>query len=442
MKIQLSDHFTYKKLFKFTLPSILMMVFTSIYGVVDGFFVSNYVGKDAFVAINLIMPFLIILGTLGFMLGAGGTALIGKTLGEGDRQKANKLFSLFVFTTLVLGIIIAVVGILSLRKVAIFLGAVGNVLENSIIYGTIILIALPFFMLQIEFQTFFVVAEKPNLGLVSTLISGVVNMVVDALLVAVLDLGVVGAAVATASSQMLGGLIPIIYFSCKNSSLLRLTKPELNFKALLKACTNGASELMSNISMSVIGMLYNFQLLKYAGENGVAAYGVLMYVNFVFISMFIGYSVGSAPITSYNFGAQNHNELKNVLKKSLTIINTMAILMLIAGFLLVKPLSQIYVGYDSELLSLTTRAFYIFMISFLFAGMAIFGSSFFTALNNGLISAIISFLRTLVFQVLAVLLLPLAFGVDGIWVSVVVAEFMAVVVTVIFMISKKKKYNY
>jgi len=442
MKIQLSDHFTYKKLFKFTLPSIVMMVFTSIYGVVDGFFVSNYVGKNSFVAINLIMPFLVILGTLGFVFGAGGTALIGKTLGEGDNIKANKLFSLFVYVTIILGSIIALVGILNLRTIASLLGAKGEVLDLGVIYGTIILIALPLFMLQIEFQTFFVVAEKPNLGLVSTLISGIANMVLDALLVAVFQLGIVGAALATAIAQALGGIIPIVYFSCKNSSLLKLTKTSFDGRALLKASTNGASELMSNISMSVIGMLYNFQLLKYAGENGVAAYGVLMYVNFVFISLFIGYSVGSAPIISYNFGSQNNAEMKNIFKKSLTVISIMSVVMFVSGFLLAKPLSIIYVGYDESLLALTIRAFSFFSFSFLFAGIAIFGSSFFTALNNGIVSAVISFLRTLIFQILAVMLLPLVFGVDGIWFSVVVAEFMAVVVTVIFMIIKRKKYNY
>lgn len=442
MKIQLSDHFTYKKLFRFTLPSIVMMVFTSIYGVVDGFFVSNCVGKDSFVAINLIMPFLIILGTVGFVFGAGGTALIGKTLGEGDKDKANRLFSLFVYLTIVIGIIISVVGIVNLRTVTAFLGAEGEVLDLGVIYGTIILLALPFFMLQIEFQTFFIVAEKPNLGLVSTLISGVANMVLDALLVAVFKFGIVGAALATAISQAIGGIFPLIYFSCKNSSLLKLTKCKFDARAIAKASANGASEFMSNISMSIIGMLYNFQLLKYAGENGVAAYGVLMYVNFVFISIFIGYSVGSAPITSYNYGAQNTDEMKNIFKKSLTIISVLSVVMLILGFSLAKPLSLIFVGYDEELLALTVRAFGFFSFSFLFAGLAIFGSSFFTALNNGIISAVISFLRTLVFQILAVMLLPLVFDVDGIWFSVVVAEFMAVVVTVIFMIIKRKKYNY
>ncbi len=442
MKIQLSDHFTYKKLLKFTLPSIAMMVFTSIYGVVDGFFVSNYVGKDSFVAINLIMPFLIILGTIGFVFGTGGTALIGKTLGEGDKDKANRLFSLFVYTSIIIGIVIAVVGIVNLRTVSSLLGAKGEVLDLGVIYGTIILMALPFFMLQIEFQSFFIVAQKPNLGLVSTLFSGITNMVLDALLVAVFEFGIVGAALATAISQAMGGIIPLVYFSCKNSSLLKITKCKFDGRAILKASTNGASEFMSNISMSIIGMLYNFQLLKYAGENGVAAYGVLMYVNFVFISLFIGYSVGSAPIISYNYGSQNNNEMKNILKKSLTIISVLSVAMLIFGYSLAKPLSLIFVGYDENLLALTIRAFGFFSFSFLFAGLAIFGSSFFTALNNGVVSAIISFMRTLVFQILAVMILPLIFGVDGIWCSVVVAEFMAVAVTVIFIITKRKKYNY
>lgn len=442
MNIKLSDHFGYKKLLKFTMPSIFMMIFTSIYGVVDGFFVSNYVGKTPFAAVNFIMPFLMILSTIGFMLGTGGSALVSKTYGEGDKEKAVNLFSMFVYISLVLGIAISVLSFIFMRPIAILLGAEGELLEQCLLYGRISLISMPAFILQLEFQSFFVTAEKPQLGLAVTIAAGVTNMVLDALFIAVFNWGVAGAAAATATSEIIGGFFPLIYFSRKNSSILRLTKYKFNGKALLKAFTNGSSELMSNLSMSLVNMLYNIQLLKYAGENGIAAYGVLMYVNLIFLAAFIGYSIGTAPVISYHYGAQNHDELKSLLRKSFVIIGVFSISMLLAGELLAKPLSLIFTGYDKELYELTLKGFAVFAFSFLFAGVAIFGSSFFTALNNGLISAMISFLRTLVFQIAAVMLLPIFFGINGIWVSVVVAELMAFTVTLIFIIAKRKHYHY
>lgn len=442
MNIQLSDHFTYRKLLRFTLPSIIMMIFTSIYGVVDGFFVSNYVGKTPFAAVNFIMPFLMILGAIGFMFGTGGSALIAKTMGVGDHDKAKRIFSLLIYTSAVCGIIIALLGIIFIRPIAVLLGADGILLDNCVIYGRVILIALPAFILQFEFQSFFVTAEKPQLGLIFTIAAGITNMILDALLVAVMNMGLTGAALATAISQAVGGLAPLFYFARKNTSLLRLTKTSLDRKVLLKTCTNGSSELMSNISMSIVGMLYNIQLMKYAGEDGVAAYGVLMYVNMVFLSTFIGYSVGTAPVIGYNFGAKNHNEMKGLLKKSTVIIGVFSICMLILAELLAMPLANIFVGYDYSLMSLTLRAFRIFSFSFLFAGIAVFGSSFFTALNDGLTSALISFLRTLVFQVTAVIIFPLLFQIDGIWLSIVAAELVASLVTTIFVIGKRKKYHY
>ena len=442
MSIQLSDHFGYKKLIKFTLPSVFMMVFTSIYGVVDGFFLSNFVGKTAFAAVNLILPFLMGLSTLGFMIGTGGSALVSKTYGEGDKEKAQKLFSLFVYTTLILGAVIATVAFIFIRPIAMLLGAEGELLELCVLYGRISLISMPFFMLQLEFQSFFVAAEKPQLGLFVTITAGVTNMVLDAVFIGVLGFGIEGAALATATSEIIAGVFPLIYFSRKNSSVLRLTKTKFDGKALLKACTNGASELMSNLSMSVVNMLYNLQLIKYAGENGLAAYGVLMYLNFVFLAMFIGYSIGTAPIVGFHYGAQNHSELKSILKKSFCVISVLSVSMLIFSQLLSHPLAQIFTSYDKELYDLTVNGFRIFAFSFLFAGVAIYGSSFFTALNNGLVSALISFLRTLVFQIAAILLLPIIWGINGIWLSIVVAEFMAFTVTLIFIFSLKKRYNY
>lgn len=441
-EIKLSDHFNYNKLLRFTLPSVVMMIFTSVYGVVDGLFVSNYAGKTAFVALNFIMPFLMILGTFGFMFGAGGSALIAKTLGEGDENRANRIFSLLIYVTIVVGIITSAVSLVIIRPVAELLGAEGQMLEDSVLYSRVILCALPALMLQFEFHSFFITAGKPKLGLAITLMSGVTNMVLDALLTAVFPLGLLGAAIATALSQAVGGLVPLIYFSGKNSSTLRLGKTNIDWRVLLKTATNGSSELMSNISMNVVSMLYNVQLLKYAGEDGISAYGILMYVNFVFISAFIGYSVGVAPVIGYHYGSQNHGELKNLKKKSFLVIIGSSIVMFLLAEVFASPISGVFVGYDRALCEMTVRAFRINAFSFLFSGFAIFSSSFFTALNDGLTSALISFLRTLVFNTCTVLIFPLIWGLNGIWFSIVAAEIMAVIISLLFLATKKKKYNY
>lgn len=445
--IRLSDHFTYRRLLRYTLPSIIMLVFTSIYGVVDGFFVSNFVGKTPFAAVNFIMPFLMILGCIGFMFGTGGSALISLTLGQGHPQKANEIFSLIVYTSALLGVVFAVLGIFLVGPVASFMGAEGQLLGDSILYGRIILLALPFYILQYEFQCLFAAAEKPKLGLSVTIAAGVANMALDALFVAVFSWGLPGAAAATALSQFIGGVYPVIYFSRKNKSLLQLVKcRSLNVgfygDVLLKTCSNGSSELMSNISMSIVSMLYNVQLMKYAGENGIAAYGVLMYVSMIFQAVFLGYSVGCAPVTGFHHGAGNFGELKSLKNKSLVLIGIFSLLMLIAGELSGRPLSVLFVGYDASLLELTAHAFSIFSFCFLFSGFAIFGSSFFTALNDGMTSALISFLRTFVFQISFVLIFPALWGVNGIWFSIVFAEIMAVIITVLFLFTKQKKYHY
>ncbi len=441
-QIQLSDHFTVGRLLRFTFPSIVMMIFSSIYGVVDGFFVSNFVGKTSFAAINLIMPFLMILGTVGFMFGTGGSALVAKTLGEGDNERANKYFSLFVYLSAVLGVVIAILGIIFIEPVAVLLGSEGKMLEDCVVYGRIILAALPFFMLQMEFQSFFVVAEKPKIGLGVTVAAGVTNMVLDALLVGVFPFGLVGAALATALSQVVGGLFPLIYFCRKNSSLLRLGKTKYDGRAVFRACTNGSSELMSNISMSLVSMLYNFQLMKYAGEDGVAAFGVIMYVNMIFLSAFIGYSIGTAPVVGFHYGAGNTGELKSLLRKSLCIIGAFSLSMLALAVVLAQPLSGIFVGYDKGLYEMTCRGFYIYSISYLFSGFAIYGSGFFTALNDGVTSAIIAFMRALVFQVIAILILPLIWELDGVWFSTIVAEILSVAVFIFFLVFKRKVYEY
>ncbi|MBQ1210616.1 MAG: MATE family efflux transporter [Clostridia bacterium] len=444
MTISLSDHFTYGKLLRFTLPSIGMMVFTSIYGVVDGFFVSNFAGKTPFAAVNLIFPFLMILATVGFMFGTGGSALVAKQFGEGKREEGNRTFSFLVYTTAFLGLVFAVLGFVFIRPISVLLGADGELLENCVLYGRILLLALPFNVLQFLFHSFFVTAEKPQLGLAVTVGAGVTNMVLDAVLVILLpqEYKLVGAAIATAASQAVGGIVPLLYFSRKNGSVLRLGKTRFDGKALVKTCTNGSSELMSNVSMNLVGMLYNLQLIHYAGEDGVSAYGVMMYVSFIFCAVFIGYSIGTAPIVSYHYGAQNHAELRGLLRQSLLLIGVGSVGMVMVAELLSAPLSRLFVGYDAALLALTVSGFRYFALCFFFMGFAIYGSGFFTALNDGLTSAIISFLRTMVFQVAAVLLLPLLWGIDGVWISIIVAELMAAVFSFLFLILKKKKYRY
>lgn len=441
-KIQLSDHFTYRKLFRFTLPSIVMMVFTSIYGVVDGYFVSNYAGKTAFASVNLVMPFIMILGGMGFMIGTGGTALVSVVLGQKDHERANRYFSMMIYLTVIMGVILSVFGFTFMRPIAVLLGATEEMLADCVLYGRIVISFTTAFMLQNVFQSFLIAAEKPKFGLVVTVIAGATNMVLDWLFVGVFGWGVAGAAAATGLSQCAGGLVPLVYFLLPNKSLLRLTRTKLELIPLLKACGNGSSELMSNISSSVVSMIYNFQLLKYIGENGVSAFGVLMYVQFIFVAIFIGYSIGCAPVVSYHYGAGNSPEVKNMLKKSMLLMGTLGILLSALAFCLAEPLAKIFVGYDAELHALTSHAFRLFSFSFLLAGFNIYCSSFFTALNNGAISAAVSFLRTLVFQTSAVLILPLILDVDGIWLSNAFAEIFAFTISAIFLIAKRKKYNY
>ncbi len=440
--INLSDNFNYGKLLRFTFPSIIMLVFSSVYGVVDGYFVSNYAGKTSFAAVNFIMPVLMILGCIGFMFGTGGGALIAKTLGEKDDKKANEIFTMIVAVSVGVGVFLTVLGIALMPLISRLLGADGKMLDDSVLYGRIVTIGLPFYILQYEFQCLFATAGKPKLGLYVTAAAGVTNMVLDYLLVAVFPLGIIGAAAATAFSQLVGGVIPLIYFLRKNSSLLRFTKYKFDGRALFKTCTNGSSEFLSNIAMSVVSMLYNRQLMRYVGEDGVSAYGVLMYIGMIFMAVFVGYSVGVAPIVGYNYGAQNKEQLKNILRKSTVVIFVTAVVMFAASEFLSAPLSRIYVGYDQNLLEITVDAFKIFSFAFLFSGFAIFGSSFFTALNDGLTSALISFFRTLVFQAASVLIFPLIWDLDGIWISIVAADVMAVALTLVFVFAKRKKYGY
>ena len=442
MNIQLSDHFTYRRLIRFVIPSVAMMILTSIYGVVDGLFVSNFVGKTAFAAVNLVIPFTLVLGAFGFMLGTGGTALVAKTLGEGKQEEANRIFSMLIYFAIGLGLVLTMLGIAALKKILLKMGADDAMLGCGMIYGRLVLLGIPFYMLQNMFQNFLIAAEKPQLGLIVTIAAGVTNMVLDALFIAVLGWGVAGAAAATALGQCVGGLVPFVYFARKNSSKLSLVKTRLMGGALFHACTNGSSELVSNISMSSVGMLYNAQLMKVAGENGVAAYGVILYVNFIFIAIYLGYAYGSAPIVAFNYGAGKKAELQNVLKKSLKLLLGTGIVLLSIGVLFAGVLSGLFVGYDAQLYAMTVRGLRFYAVSFLLSGFNIFGSSFFTALNNGMVSAAISFLRTVVFEVAAVLILPLFFGLDGVWCAITVAELASILITIGAFSALRKRYQY
>nr|WP_295777462.1 MATE family efflux transporter [uncultured Intestinibacter sp.] len=443
MTIQLSEHFTYKKIFRFALPSIVMMVFTSIYGVVDGTFVSNFVGKTPFAAVNLVWPFLMILGAFGFMIGTGGSALVAKTLGEDKKEDANRYFTMLITLVIILGLLLTILGLIVIRPLSSALGASGQMLEDCVTYGRTLVIFNTAFMLQSVFQSLFITAEKPRLGLIMTVIAGLTNMVLDALFIAVFKWGLVGAALATGLSQCIGGVLPLIYFmSSKNDTALKFVKTKLEGTVLLKACANGVSELMTTVSSSLVSMLYNFQLMRLAGQNGIAAYGAVMYVEFAFVAVFIGYSIGTAPIVSYHYGAGNNDEVKNMLQKSFKIMSILGITMMVLAQMLASPLAKVFVGYDKELFDMTVHGFRLFSFYFILAGINIYSSSFFTALNNGIISAIISFSRTLGFETLSVIILPIFFKLDGVWMAITVAEICAFVISMSFLISKREKYNY
>lgn len=443
MTIQLSEHFTYKKIFRFALPSIVMMVFTSIYGIVDGTFVSNFVGKTPFAAVNLVWPFLMILGAFGFMIGTGGSALVAKTLGENKKEDANRYFTMLITLVVILGILLTIFGLIVVRPLSYALGARGQMLEDCVTYGRTLMIFNTAFMLQSVFQSLFITAEKPRLGLIMTVAAGLTNMVLDALFIAVFKWGLVGAALASGLSQCIGGILPLIYFlSSKNDTPLKFVKTKMEGKVLLKACANGASELMTTVSSSLVSMLYNFQLMRLAGQNGIAAYGAVMYVEFAFIAVFIGYSIGTAPIVSYHYGSENHNEVKNMLQKSFKIMSILGITMMVLAQILASPLAKVFVGYDKQLFDMTVHGFRLFSFYFILAGINIYASSFFTALNNGMISAIISFSRTLGFETLAVIILPIFLQLDGVWLAITVAEICAFVISISFLIAKKEKYHY
>ena len=442
MKIELNEHFTYKKLIRFTLPSILMMIFTSIYGVVDGFFVSNYVGAEAFASVNLIMPVIIILSAVGFMIGTGGNALVAMTLGQHDERRANEIFSMLIYILIFLGICLSIAMAVFMPKMARILGATDIMIDDCVIYGRISMVSLTFFMLQTSFQSFMVTAARPHFGLYITIAAGVTNMVLDLVFVGILGFGVAGAAWATVASEIVGGSVPLIYFIIPNKSKLNLVKAGFQFRPLIKVLSNGASEFMTIISSSFVNMLYNLQLMKIAGEKGVASFGVIMYINFIFTGVLFGYAFGSSSIVSYHYGAENYKELRSLFSKSIKIIGIASLISFASAQIFAIPLIKIFFSYSDELIHMTTHGFRIYSIAYLMIGFNGYASSLFTALNNGKVSATIAFGRTLVFQVASILILPQIFGLDGIFSSIIVAEFLAIMVSMFFINKYKNEYHY
>lgn len=440
--IKLSDHFTYQKLLRFTLPSIVMMIFASIYSVVDGLFVANLVGDLALSAVNIMFPVEMIFGSFGFMLGTGGSAIVAKTLGEEKPALANRYFSMFLYTILAVGVLLSAAGMIWTEPIARLAGASDLLLGDCVTYGRILFGGTAVFMLQTSFQSFFVVAEKPHLGLALSLAAGVTNMVLDYVFIDVLNMGIAGAAWATDIGCCIGGIIPLFYFFHPKRNGLRLTGTQFYGRQLRNACVNGSSELMSNVSASVVSILYNHQLMRLIGEQGVAAFSVMMYVDFAFAATFLGFSMGSAPIVSFHYGAENHSELHSVYRKSMTIIGVTSLAMVALSEGLSRPLASAFVGFDPGLMEMTVHGFRLFALCYFCNGLNIYASAFFTALCNGLVSALISFVRTLVLRGGMVLLLPALFGLDGIWLAVAVAETVCALLSGAFLVAKRKKYHY
>ena len=442
MEIGLDGHFTYRKLLRFVASPVLMMLFTSLYGVVDGFFVSNYVGSTGLAAVNLIWPLVMGVSTIGFMVGSGGSAVVSKTLGEGDHQKANSYFSLLIYVTAGVGLALSVLFLFLIRPVSVALGASGPLLADCVSYGRwLTVFALPF-ILQVAFQSFLVTAGKPDLSLGFSIFGGAANMVLDWLFIVPLHMGVAGAALATGLGQVIGGVIPLVYFLGKNNSLLSLGRTKWNGWVLLKTCTNGASEMVTNLSTTVVQTLYNIRLMGLVGEAGVAAYGIILYVMFVFTALYYGYAMGAAPLVGFHFGARNRKELQSLFRKSIVLLLGAGVILTALAEAVSGPLTAVFAGYDADLFALTLRGFRLYALSFLLMGMSVWGSAFFTALSNGLVSAVISFLRTLVFETGAVLLLPLVLGLDGIWLSGLAAEIASLAVTVGFFRRMGPRYGY
>ena len=318
MNIELSGHYGYRRMIRSVLPSIAMVLVTSIYSIVDGFFVANFAGKTGFAAINLTFPAIMMIGSLGLMIGTGGAALVAKIKGEGYPEKANRVFTMLVQFGLALGVLLGVALAIGAPVVARWLGADEPMMDECVAYIRLNMIGMPGFVLQCAFQSFYMAAERPQLGTLMSIVAGVVNVLLDAVLVWGLGLGVAGAALATAAGCLVGGLFPLYYFSSRrNRGSLRIIPTRILWPYVGKACTNGLSEYVGSIAMNIVTMCYNLQLMRYLGEDGVSAYGVVMYIAFIFAAVFIGYNIGITPIIGYHYGAADVREQRSLFFKSL-----------------------------------------------------------------------------------------------------------------------------
>ena len=426
MNIELAGHYTHRRIVRSVLPSIGMVLVTSIYSIVDGFFVANFAGKPGFAAVNLTFPAIMMIGSLGLMIGTGGAALVAKIKGEGYPEKANRVFTMLVQFCLALGVVMGVALAIGAPAVARWLGADAPMMDECVTYIRLNMIGMPGFVLQCAFQSFYMAAERPQLGTLMSVVAGVTNVVLDAILVWALGLGVTGAAIATTAGCLVGGLFPLFYFSSRhNRGTLRIVPTRILWPYIGKACTNGLSEYVGSIAMNIVTMCYNLQLMRYLGEDGVSAYGVVMYIAFIFAAVFIGYNIGITPIIGYHYGADDLHEQRSLFYKSLSIIGVLGVLMTLSAELFAGPLARVFVGYDKALTALTIRAMRLYMLAFLINGINMFVSALFTGLNNGVVSAVASFTRTLVFEMACVWLLPVLLGIDGIWVAWPIAEVLA-----------------
>lgn len=444
--IKLSDKFNYSRLLRFALPSIVMVLISSVYGVVDGVIVSNYTDVEHFAALNLILPYITLLGAAGLMLGTGGSALVGKILGEGKSIRANGIFSLLTYTTIAIGLFLGLFGYITSDAVANILGADETMQHLSFEYSGIIFLFLPCYVLQLYFQSLLTTAERPSLALQITLLAGITNIALDILFVIYLKQGLRGAAYATGVSQTFGGLLPLLYFilNRKKSDInIKLGVALWDLKAICKSCVNGLSEWLMSVSLAIVSFLYYYLLLTGdRGEMGVDTYGVLLYFSYIFIAVSVGFSRGIAPVISYHYGASDRHELHSLLMKGLLIVLVLNLVSGITAQVLSAPLANIFVGHDKGLYEYTVVAFRIYSIHFFVTGFNIYISSFFTALNNGKYSGWISVLRTICFESISILTIWMLFGVDKIWWGVTIAEFLTMVIAFSFLFLKRNFYGY
>ncbi len=442
MNTTISQKFTLTSLLKFALPTTIMMVVLSIYTLVDGVFVSNFVGELAFSAINIIFPFISLIFALGIMAATGGNALVANNLGQGDDEKARENFTLIVIFATGLGLLLMMVGIVFNKEIARLLGATPLIEEYARDYLSTLAPFIPLAIWMGFSQILFVTIGKPTLGLIATLVGGITNIIFDYLFIVVMNMGIKGAALGTGLGYSLPGLFFIYYFLFHRKNSLYFVKPRWRARVLLKTFTNGSSEFVANLATSITTFMFNLIILDLAGEQGVAAIGIILYAQFLLMSAFLGYAQGVAPIFSYAYGARDHLQLKKVFSISIRVIILFSLAIASFSYFASSSIVGIFVERQSQVFSLAKNGFSVFSLSFLFMGVNIFSSSLFTAFSNGKISASISFLRTLVFILGYLLFLPRFLGLPGVWLAIPLAEFTTMFFSISYLTIQRKKYHY